>query len=49
MLCYSGGFMLVHTKTEDKIINFRERAPAAATEKMFVNNSTLAQTVSTNN
>ena len=39
-----GGFMLVHTKTEDKVINFRERAPAAATKEMFVGNANLAQT-----
>ena len=30
-----GGFMLVHTKDDDKVINFRERAPAAASKSMF--------------
>ena len=37
--------MLVHTKTEDKVISFRERAPANATEKMYVDDKELAKTV----
>ena len=39
-----GGFMLVHTKSEDKVINFRERAPAGATKDMFEGNSDAAKT-----
>ena len=38
--------MLVHNKTDDKAFNFRELAPAAATELMFFGNRTLATTVS---
>ncbi|XP_063681450.1 glutathione hydrolase 1 proenzyme-like isoform X1 [Bolinopsis microptera] len=38
-----GGFMLIHTKTEDKVINFRERAPAASTKEMYVENAELAK------
>ena len=38
--------MLVHTKTEDKVINFREKAPAAATPDMYVDRPDLAQRVS---
>ena len=37
-----GGFMLVHTKDEDKAINFRNTAPQAARKEMFVENSYLS-------
>jgi len=37
-----GGFMLVHNRTDNKVINFRELAPAASTELMFYNNRELA-------
>ena len=38
-----GGFMLVHTKTEDKVVNFREVAPAKATKDMFGSDKNLAR------
>ena len=38
--------MLVHTKAEDKVINFRERAPAASTKEMYVEKAELAKNVS---
>jgi len=37
-----GGFMVVHTRDEDKAINFREMAPKASTQEMFVEDSSLA-------
>ena len=38
-----GGFMLVHTKEEDKVINFRERAPKHSTKNMYKDDSDLAK------
>ncbi|XP_063675797.1 glutathione hydrolase 1 proenzyme-like [Bolinopsis microptera] len=31
-----GGFMIVHTRNQDEVINFREVAPKASTPEMFV-------------
>lgn len=41
-----GGFMLVHTKAADKVITFRERAPASATRDMYKADPTLSKIVS---
>jgi gamma-glutamyltranspeptidase len=35
-----GGFMVVHTRDQDKVINFREMAPIFSTEDMFYDNMT---------
>jgi gamma-glutamyltranspeptidase len=35
-----GGFMVVHTRDQDKVINFREMAPKFSTEDMFIENMT---------
>ena len=35
-----GGFMIVHTRNQDKVINFREVAPKASTPGMFVDDTT---------
>ncbi len=32
-----GGFMVIHRRGQDRFINFRETAPAAATARMFLN------------
>lgn len=41
---YSGGFMLIRTPKGDyDFIDFRETAPAAATEDMYVKDGNLAQ------
>ena len=37
-----GGFMVVHTRDQDKVINFREMAPSASTQDMYVEDSILA-------
>ena len=37
-----GGFMVVHTKEQDNVINFREVAPKASTPEMFVEDSSLS-------
>ena len=37
-----GGFMVVHTRKQDKVINFRETAPKASTPEMYVEDSSLA-------
>ena len=37
-----GGFMLVHTRDQDKAINFREMAPKASTEDMYIEDTQLS-------
>ena len=39
-----GGFMLIHIKNENKVVNFRERAPAASTKDMYVEKNDQAVT-----
>jgi len=37
-----GGFMVVHNRNRDRVINFREMAPKAATADMFIEDSDLS-------